>query len=72
MMYFITNRTSGKQARLKIAGNLLLVAVLTFLISSIPAAYISSHLQVEPSAGNSKWAHIAGHGKCTRMVQYLQ
>lgn len=30
-----------------------------FTISSIPTAYISSHLQVEPGAGNTKWAHIA-------------
>lgn len=59
MMCLITNRTPGKQAGLKIVGNLLLVVVLTFLISRIPAAFISSHLQVEPGAGNSKWAHIA-------------
>ena len=59
IMCLITDRTSGKRVKLKIAGNLLLVAMLTFLISSIPTAYISFHLQVEPGAGNSKWAHIA-------------
>ena len=59
IMCLITDRTSGKRVKLKIAGNLLLVAMLTFLISSIPTAYISFRLQVEPDAGNSKWAHIA-------------
>ncbi len=58
-MHLITDRTPGKQEKLKMTGNLIVVTVLTFTISSIPTAYISSHLQVEPGAGNTKWAHIA-------------
>lgn len=58
-MHLITDRTQGKQEKLKMTGNLIVVTVLTFTISSIPTAYISSHLQVEPGAGNTKWAHIA-------------
>lgn len=59
LMHLIMDRTPGKGKKLKIAGNLMLVAILTFLISSIPTAYISARLQVEPGAGNSKWAHVA-------------
>lgn len=58
-MHLITDRTPGKQEKLKIAGNLIVVTVLTFAISSIPTAYISARLHVESGAGNSKWAHVA-------------
>lgn len=59
VMHFITDHTSEKTGKLKIAGNLLLVVILTFAIAKIPAVCISSHLQIELDKGNSKWAHVA-------------